>query len=199
MTALFLKSIVNKFIIPTFKMKNPSLQDQLLKAGLSSNNKAKQVRAEKRKQTKQQQKNKAEFVNEAKQSLQENKAKQVEKDKQLNKQRDQEAEKKQIADQIIQLINLNKLPKDKDGEAYNFTDENKVKSIYISEDLRNSIINGKLAIVKLRKAYEVVPAKVAEKIKQRDEHIVIVMFSDNAPSSEDDEYAAFEVPDDLMW
>jgi uncharacterized protein YaiL (DUF2058 family) len=51
----------------------------------------------------------------------------------------------------------------------------------------------------LRKAYEVVPAKVAEKIKQRDEHTVIVMFSDNAPSIEDDEYAAFEVPDDLMW
>ncbi|MCF6205114.1 MAG: DUF2058 domain-containing protein [Methylococcaceae bacterium] len=180
-------------------MKNLSLQDQLLKAGLTSNNKAKQVRAEKRKQTKQQQKNKTEFVNEAKQSSQENKGKQVEKDRQLNRQRDQEAEKKQIADQIIQLINLNKLPKDNNGEAYNFTDEKKVKSIYISEDIRNSIINGKLAIVKLRKTYEVVSVKVAEKIKQRDEHIVIVMFSDNPSSIEDDEYSAFEVPDDLIW
>jgi uncharacterized protein YaiL (DUF2058 family) len=33
-------------------MKNLSLQDQLLKAGLSNENKAKQVRSEKRKQSK---------------------------------------------------------------------------------------------------------------------------------------------------
>lgn len=35
--------------------------------------------------------------------------------------------KKQIANQIYQLIDLNKVVKDEEGEAYNFTDQNKVK------------------------------------------------------------------------
>lgn len=180
-------------------MKNQSLQDQLLNAGLTNNTKAKQIRAEKRKQIKKQQKNKVEVIDEAKQLVQEAKAKQIEKDKLLNQQRNQEAEKKQIANQIFQLIELNKLPKDEDGIAYNFTDQNKVKVIYISEELRDKIISGRLAIVKAKSSYEVVAVEVAEKIKQRNEQIVIVLFSEKTDGLEDDEYQGYEIPDDLMW
>lgn len=180
-------------------MKNLSLQDQLLKAGLTNETKAKQVRAEKRKQTKKQQKNKVEVVNEAKELLQDSKAKQIEKDKLLNEQRNKEAEKKQLVNQIFQLIDLNKLPKDEEGNAYNFTDQNKVKTIYISDEIRSQIIAGKLAIVKSKTSYEVVPAQVAEKIKQRDEQVIIVLFTDTTESSEQDEYQGYEIPDDLIW
>jgi len=180
-------------------MKNLSLQDQLLKAGLTNDAKAKKIRTDKRKQTKKQQKNKVEIVNEAKQLVQDAKAKQLEKDKQLNQQRNIEAEKKQVANQILQLIELNKLPKDEDGIAYNFTDQNKVKVIYISEETRNKIIAGSFAIVKSRNNYEVVVAKVAEKIRQRDEHTVIVLFEGKSDMAEDDEYKDYEIPDDLMW
>lgn len=181
-------------------MKNLSLQDQLLKAGLSSDAKAKKIRSDKRKQTKKQQKNKVEIVDEAKQLLEEAKAKQLEKDKQLNQQRNMEAEKKQLANQILQLIELNKLPKDEDGIAYNFTDQNKVKVIYISEEIRNKIIAGGLAIVKSRENYEVVVAEVAKKIKQRDVQTVIVLFEGKTNDmSEDTEYKGYEIPDDLMW
>jgi uncharacterized protein YaiL (DUF2058 family) len=180
-------------------MKNLSLQDQLLKAGLSNDAKAKKIRTDKRKQTKKQQKNKVEIVDETKQFVQEAKAKQLEKDKQLNQQRNIEAEKKQIANQILQLIELNKLPKDEDGIAYNFTDQNKVKVIYISESNRNKIITGSLAIVRTKNNYEVVGAKVAEKIKQRDEQTVIVLFEGKTDMEEDDEYKGYEIPDDLMW
>ncbi len=181
-------------------MKNLSLQDQLLKAGLTNETKAKQVRAEKRKQTKKQQKNKVEVVNEAKQKLQETKEKQLEKDRLLNQKRNAEAEKKQIINQIFQLIDLNKLPQDKDGTAYNFTDQNKVKVIYISDKVKNNIISGNLAIVKSKSNYEVVPVPVAEKIKQRNEKVIIVLFTDNAETTEEDnEYQGYEIPDDLIW
>jgi len=179
-------------------MKNLSLQDQLLKAGLTNETKAKQVRTEKRKQNKKQQKNKVEVVNEAKQLLEESKAKQVEKDKLLNDQRNKEAEKKQIINQIYQLIDLNKLAKDDEGIAYNFNDQNKVKTIYITDDVRAQIISGRLAVVKSKTAYEVVPVPVAEKIKQRDEKVIIVLFTETE-ASEDDEYQGYEIPDDLMW
>ncbi len=181
-------------------MKNSSLQDQLLNAGLVNKTKVKQVRTEKRKQTKKQQKNKIEVVDVTKQLVQEAKAKMIEKDKRLNEQRNRDAEKKQINDQILQLINLNKLPKDDDGIAYNFTDKKKVKVIYIDEEIRNKIIAGKLAIVKAKKNYEVVAVEVAEKIKQRDEKTIIVLFTDNSDNTdEDNDYQDYEIPDDLMW
>ncbi|MFW5443240.1 MAG: DUF2058 domain-containing protein [Methylococcaceae bacterium] len=180
-------------------MKNLSLQDQLLKAGLSNETKAKQIKTEKRKQSKKQQKNKIEVIDETKIRVQEAKAKQIEKDKLLNEQRNIEADKKQIANQILQLIEINKLPKDDDGIAYNFTDQNKVKVIYISEEIRKNIIAGRLAIVKAKASYEVVVVQVAEKIKQRNEQRVIVMFTEKNVMAEDDAYQGYEIPDDLMW
>jgi uncharacterized protein YaiL (DUF2058 family) len=180
-------------------MKNQSLQDQLLNAGLTNNAKARTVRTEKRKQDKKQRNNKVEIIDETKQLVEEAKAKLVEKDKLLNEQRNKAAELKQIGQQIIQLIKINKLPQDPDGVAYNFTDQNKVKVIYISEEIRNKIISGRLAIVKAGTKYEVVASEVAQKIKQRDEQAIIVLFSDNKEQTEDDEYQGYEIPDDLMW
>jgi len=180
-------------------MKNLSLQDQLLKAGLTNETKAKQVRAEKRKQTKKQQKNKVEVVNEAKQQLQETKDKQLEKDRLLNHKRNEEADKKQIINQIFQLIDLNKVAQEEEGIAYNFTDQNKVKIIYISDEVRQQIISGRLAIVKAKTSYEVVPVAVAKKIMQRDENVIIVLFTENTDTVEEDDYQGYEIPDDLMW
>lgn len=180
-------------------MKNQSLQDQLLNAGLTNKTKVKEINAEKRKQTQKQRKNKIEIIDEAKLLAQQTKAKQIAKDKLLNEQRNNEAEKKQIANQILQLINLNKLAKDDEGIIYKFTDQNIVKQIVISEPLRNKVITGRLAIVKSGINYEVVPVKVAEKIKQRNEQIVIVLFDEITDDSEDDDYQGYEIPDDLMW
>jgi len=70
------------------------------------------------------------------------------------------------------------------------------------------VVDGRLAIVKLEQAYELVPAAVADKINQRDNHTVvlqnIISETSTADASvdsvdEDDPYADFVVPDDLMW
>jgi hypothetical protein len=179
-------------------MKKSSLQDQLLKAGLSSKSKAHKVSKQKHKQQKQQRKNKAEVTDEAALLANQAKAKHREKDRLLNEKRNAEAEKKQIAAQITQLINLNKLPKDDDGVVFNFTDENLVKGIYIPEDVRERLIKGGAVLVKLSKSYEVVPVAVAEKIAQRDKSRVIYL-DDVALEAVDDGYADYEIPDDLMW
>lgn len=180
-------------------MKNQSLQDQLLNAGLTNSTKIKQLRAEKRKQTKKQKNNKTSITDETKQQVQDTKARLLEKDRRLNNQRNKEAEKKQIENQIFQLININKLELDDDGIAYNFTDQNKVKTIYVNEEIRNKIITGRLAIVKNKSNYEVIPVEVAEKIKQRDEKTIIVLFTDKTDFPEDEAYQEYEIPDDLMW
>lgn len=179
-------------------MKNISLQEQLLKAGLTSKSKANKTKKQKHKQIKQKQKNKIEVVDEVALLAKQAKAKQREKDRLLNEKRNQQAKQKQLAGQITQLISLNKLPKDEEGDAFNFTHDNKVKVIYIAEELRKRIVSGSAVIVDLGKTYEVVPAVVAEKIAQRDKGRVIYL-EDVVPIAEDDEYADYVVPDDLMW
>ena len=189
----------NEFILKKI-MAKLTLQEQLLKAGLVSDAKAKTVKTEKRKQEKQQRKNNVESVDLAKLFAERAKAEQIEKDRLLNQQKAQEAEKKAIAAQIKQLIEEHKQKQDPDGEAYNFTDGKNVKKLYVSETMRDSLIRGRAAIVKCGKSYEVVSADAAEKICLRDAACVLVLNKGTETEvKEDDPYADYQIPDDLMW
>ncbi|MDP2177347.1 DUF2058 domain-containing protein [Methylicorpusculum sp.] len=177
-----------------------SLQEQLLKSGLVSSAQAKSVKSDKHKQNQQQRKNKIEVVDEAKELAQKAQAEKLERDRELNHLRQQQEEQKQLAAQIKQIIELNRLPTAGDGLAYNFTDNNKVKRIYVSAEMRDQIAEGRLAIVKLGQTYEVVSAETARKIQSRDAASVIVFNVDkkNAETT-DDAYAQYQIPDDLIW
>jgi uncharacterized protein len=177
-----------------------SLQEQLLKSGLVSSAKAKSVKSDKRKQTQQQRKNNVEVVDEAKELAQKAQAEKLERDRELNQIRQQQEEQKQLAAQIKQIIELNRLPTAGDGLPYNFTDNNKVKRVYVSAEMRDQIAEGRLAIVKLGQTYEVVSSEAARKIQSRDAASVIVFNVEkkNADTT-DDAYAEYQIPDDLIW
>lgn len=184
-----------------------SLQEQLLKSGLVSTGQARAVKAEKHKQAKQQHHNKVATTDEAKGLAQKAQLEQAERDRELNQRRQQEDERKQLAAQIKQLIEQHRLPKDKtladqfdDSLAYHFTDNNKVKALYVLKATREQITQGQLAIVKLGKQYEIIPAEIAVKIKARGALSIIVF---NEPTTindnKEDPYAAYQIPDDLTW
>ncbi|NOQ14036.1 MAG: DUF2058 family protein [Methyloprofundus sp.] len=177
-----------------------SLQDQLLNSGLIKKDKANKAKKEKYKQSKQQRNSKTIEIDEATLLAQKSLAEKQEKDRELNQQQKAKADEKAIVAQIKQLIKLNIQAQDSDGVAYNFSDNNAIKKIYVNEATLKNISNGKLAIVKYDAHYELVPAQVAEKIKQRDASFVLVLndkITDEV--AEDDPYADFQVPDDLMW
>ena len=178
-----------------------SLQDQLLKSGLVSTAQAKTAKSDKRKQTEQQRKNNITVVDEAKELAQKAQAEKAERDRELNQLIKQQEEQKHLIAQVKQLIELNKQPKDTDGVAYHFSDNNKVKTLYVSEAMREQIIRGRLAIVKLGESYEVVSSDVAKKINLRDAASVIVNneLSTSEVDNKDDPYADYQIPDDLMW
>lgn len=178
-------------------MKNKSLQDQLLGAGLVTESKAKQVRSEKRKKNKQPGK-KTEH-SEAKDSLQQQKIIQAEKDKRLNEQRKKAAEKQQLSHQIKQLVDQDHEPIVNDDKvvAYRFNDNGAVKTLYISIDQKNRVASGKLAIIWVLGKYYLVNKATAEKIRLRDETAVKVLFDEE--EKRDDDYQGYEIPDDLMW
>ena len=178
-----------------------SLFDQLKKSGLVDKNKAQQVKHSQYKNNKQKsKKGAAAELDDAKLLAQKAHAEKVERDRQLNQQRKEEAERRAIAAQIKQLIETNRI-EDRDGEiVYNFTDANVVKRIHVSEQVHKHLSSGRLAIAKLGERYELVPAPVAEKIKQRDEQCIITSEHSAEPElDEDDPYADYKIPDDLMW
>lgn len=184
-------------------MKKPqtlSLQEQLLKSGLSNDAKLKQVKAEKRKQTKLERNNGVEMIDEVKLSAEQLRQQQAERDRELNRQRKLAEEQKALAAQIKQIVDLNRIAQDANGVAYNFTDANKVKTLYVAEKVRDALSNGRAGIAKLENRYEIVPAEVARKIQIRDAASVVVLNEASQDiAAEDDPYAAYQIPDDLMW
>lgn len=177
-----------------------SLQDQLLKAGLADEKKAKAIRQEKRKKRKQQPKGAVE-VNEAQLRAQKAREEKAERDRQLNLARQQEAEKKAIQAQIRQLVETNRLDRSRGEESYQFVHDKKIKKIPVASDMVDPLSRGRLAIVFVNGHYEVVAEAVARKIMERDEQAVVVLHdkAQQSEADEDDPYAGYEIPDDLMW
>lgn len=176
-----------------------SLQDQLLKAGLADEKKAKAIRSEKRKQRKQQPKG-AVQVNEAEIRARQAREEKAERDRQLNLERQKEAEKKAIQAQIRQLVETNRLDRSRGETSYQFVDGKKIKKILVDDTMVDQLSRGRLAVVRLGENYDVVPEKVARKIMERDEGAVVVLHDRKQDDQgDDDPYAGYEIPDDLMW
>lgn len=183
-----------------------SLQDQLLKAGLSDKKKAKKINAQKLKAQKESRKNKTELKNEAAELAEKALQAEREKSQALNAQHKLDAERKAIAAQVRQIVDMNKLfafPKGGEDSAiaYNFTHTNKVKSLLVSPVNHDHISRGKIAIVVYGEEYALIPAIVAHKIQERDAEAIVLLNDAQADDQvdEDDPYADYQVPDDLMW
>ncbi len=176
-----------------------SLKDQLLQSGLVDKKKAKQLKQEHRKEAKGRQKGQV-HIDENKEQVRRAQLEKAERDRQLNKAQQAEAEKKAVKAQIIQLITMNRITRDHGDVAYQFKDGTKIKKLYITQKIQKELINGRLAIAKLGNDYELLPASAAQKIAQRDAEVIVVL-NQYAPAEveEDDPYADYQIPDDLMW
>jgi uncharacterized protein YaiL (DUF2058 family) len=138
-------------------------------------------------------------VDEAKMAVAEQQRKHAERARELNAQRDAAAQQKAILAQIAQMVQQNRQSKGNGDIAYNFTFGSKIERIYVSEAVRGHLIAGRLVIVGLDSAYELVPKVIAEKIAERDASIVVFAKKSTTEVEEDDPYAAYKIPDDLMW
>lgn len=180
-----------------------SLQDQLLGAGLIDQKKAKKINAEKRKAIKNSRKTNTELTNEAAVLAEQAQEEERRKSQELNEQRKQEAERKAIAAQIRQIIEMNKVEQGEEGASvYNFQDDNKVKSMHVSAQHHDLISRGRLAIAKVDETYSLIPAEAANKILERDASSIVVLndsSKEDTADESDDPYADYQVPDDLMW
>ena len=170
----------------------------MLKAGLVSSKKMAKVQRTAKKSRVQ--------AREAREAVEENKKAQIERDKQLSEQQKQATLSKEYKAQIKQLIEMNKITITRGDIGYNFTDNNLIKKVYVDKVTQSQLIKGSLAIARLTaesgsvSEYAIIPAVVADKIAQRDaSYIVLNCELSQEAKDEDDPYADFVIPDDLMW
>jgi uncharacterized protein YaiL (DUF2058 family) len=176
-----------------------SFGDQFLKAGLVSKTRLNKANKSKNKRQKLKNKQKIEVVDEAAVAARQAAAEKVARDRELNRQQKEELERKAVHAQIRQLVEMNRLPRD-DGEVgYNFQDGTAIRKIFVSEETHDKLARGLLAIVRFDDRYEVIPSVVAEKIMLRDDSCIVSNATTRLEAGEDDPYADYKVPDDLMW
>ncbi len=170
-----------------------------MKAGLADEKKAKALKKEKYKQRKQQPKGTTE-VNETQLRAQQAQAEKADRDRQLNRERQQIAERKAVQAQIRQLVESNRLDRKYGETTYQFVHDKKIKKIFVDDTMLDQLSRGRLAIVCVNDSYEIVAEGVAKKIMERDENAVVVLHDRKKDDlGEDDPYAGYEIPDDLMW
>lgn len=175
-------------------MAQMSLQEQLLQAGLTNEKKAKKAKKASKKTR--------DLKREVKAATEEKRTSQLAKDKVLNEQIKQQAQAKAVQAQIKQLIEMNMLDISHGKIAYNFTDGSAVKKLTVSDKIQRQLANGLLSIVRYGESsgddYAVIPSVVAGKIALRDDS-VLVSQNEIQEVEEDDPYADYVIPDDLMW
>ncbi|HDL8500573.1 TPA: DUF2058 domain-containing protein [Yersinia enterocolitica] len=175
-----------------------TLQEQMLKAGLVSSKKMAKVQRTAKKSRVQ--------AREAREAVEENKKAQLERDKQLSEQQEQAALSKEYKAQVKQLIEMNRINLSKGDIGFNFTDNNLIKKIVVDKMTQAQLISGRLAIARVvadnngESEYAIIPASVADKIAQRDANSIVLNSAlSQEEQDEEDPYADFKVPDDLMW
>ena len=153
-------------------MGNP-LQDQLLKAGFVDKkqvNKAKQDKRNKRKKKKGQTGTAAPQVNRTRQEQ----LQQARKNREQNRQQNVEKQKAGMLAQVRQLIDTGRLELKNADDPYYFAVGKKIKKVWVDKATAKKLSAGSLAIVCLDETYEVVPAKVADQIRQRSPEMIVL-------------------------
>jgi uncharacterized protein YaiL (DUF2058 family) len=176
-----------------------SLQDQFLKAGLVNKKKVQQAKHEKSNQKKDERRSGTETVDEIRLAALETQRKNAERARELNAQRDAAAKQKAIIAQITQMVLQNRQSKGGGDIPYNYTHDNKIKRIYVSVAVQAHLVAGRLVIFCQGESTELVPRLIADKIAERDASLVVRVNKTSTEIDADDPYAAFQIPDDLMW
>jgi uncharacterized protein YaiL (DUF2058 family) len=183
---------------------NTSLRDQLLKLGVVTEKQARQAS---------QQEQQRQFRNKPKpggappaqpnRAVQQAQSAKAARDQELNRRREDKAARKARIAQIEQLVEQNRLPRLETDDHFSFVDGKKIRRVAVDAPRREQLMRGELAFVRYKGHYAVVPTETAERIRERDEHMVVPHLqapSQPQPSTvQDDAYKDFVVPDDLMW
>lgn len=186
-----------------------ALQAQLLKAGLVKKSQVSQVANRQAKaRTDKHDAKAAALAAEAETArieAEKARAEKVERDRQIAAERNAQRRAGELRAQARQIIADKKVAAKGEAE-YRFNDGEVVRTLLMSEALRQQVIDAALVIARDGEGFALLPRAAAVQVRERAAELIVL---DNAgrdyvePSTgnaEDDAYyAQFQVPDDLMW
>jgi uncharacterized protein YaiL (DUF2058 family) len=182
-----------------------SLRDQLLAAGLGTKKQAKEATQAKKPPSRHQP---PAPVSAEKVAASKALAAKNARDQELNRRQQEKAAAKARRAEVKQLIEQYRVPPVQSEEYFNFADGNRLARVAVTAEMREQLVKGTLVVVRYEGHYAVVPASVAPRIRERDEHAVVgaeaaapaaTGTSDGGGADKDDPYKDFVVPDDLVW
>ncbi|MEO6699364.1 MAG: DUF2058 domain-containing protein [Paraperlucidibaca sp.] len=176
-----------------------SLKDQLMQAGLANAKRARQADHAKRQAAKGRHEDvpAAELANAKR-------AEQLLRDQAANKAQQEAQAEKAVGAQIRQLIEMHQIDRSGGDQPYQFADGTKVRKLWLRPAQLDQVARGQIAIVRVgalsSTEFALVPTAIAEKIAQRDSARVVLKVQRQAQVVvDDDPYADYPIPDDLMW
>lgn len=177
-----------------------SLQDQLLKAGLTDDKKAKKIRKEKNKTNKAVRKNQQSADTSLQFDIKTKKDAQAQLDGERNKVIQDKIELKSAHGKVKQMIQQLHITDFAGALSFNYVLDNKVKTLAVDQPSYNALTKGQIGLCVLEGKSYVMPGVAIDKIRAVDEAYVLVLNENTATEVDDDDpYADFQIPDDLMW
>lgn len=179
-----------------------SLRDQLLKAGLVSEQQVQRAEREQRQQeyrAPRGKQRKPPGPTPAQIAAQKAAAEKAAKDAEANRRKQEKLERRARYAEIKQLVASHQVPRVETEDFYNFQDHGQIRRIEVTPELRQKLMSGQLAIVRCEGRFAFVPAEVGEQIGARVEKALLHLNRPEAKPADDDPYKDFAVPDDLMW
>ncbi|MGN0859131.1 MAG: DUF2058 domain-containing protein [Stenotrophomonas sp.] len=186
-----------------------ALQAQLLKAGLVKKSQVSQVANQQAKARTDKHDPKAAAIaaeaETARIEAEKARLEKVERDRQIAAERNAQRRAGELRAQARQIIADKKVAAKGEAE-YRFNDGEVVRTLLMSQALRQQVIDASLVIARDGEGFALLPRSAAAQVRERAAELIVL---DNAgrdyvePSTgnaEDDAYyAQFQVPDDLMW
>ena len=190
-----------------------SLQDQLLKSGLVTEEQLEESRAPRRKSRRRARKNSppvkparperepARPV--AKLRSDQQRSAHILRDSRLGGQTPEQRARKQRQRDALRLAEKHKVNDDKAEVVHHFVRGRRVKRIYLTPEQRDQLLRGELAIAGIEGSHYLVPASIVDQLLELVPETFIHRDTQEPSTEADpetgDDYADYPVPDDLHW
>jgi uncharacterized protein len=179
-----------------------SLREQLMKAGLVSEQQVQRVEREQKQQrykAPSNERRKPPAPTQAQLAAQRAAAEKAARDVEANRRKQEKLERRAKYAEIKQLVTAHQVPRVETEDFYNFQDGGQIRRIEVTPELRARLVAGTLAIVRCEGRFAFVPAETGEQIGARVQKALLHLNRPEAAPAADDPYRQFVVPDDLMW
>jgi uncharacterized protein YaiL (DUF2058 family) len=186
------------------------LRQQLLNAGLATQDQAREagrkVAAERKQQSKGKKKKKkgqgggslADKNSAAYRAAMAQAAK-VARDRELNAEREAARRQRSVSAQVRDLLQSNAQEREGGELVYNFVRDSHIRHIYVNAGQRKALAAGRLAIVGMDNGHYLVEHGIADRALALEPELFVHRAEPEPAPGEDDPYADYPVPDDLVW